>query len=185
VEGSKMVAKNGKNSQITSDALFKKIMGEKVAATEFLEEYLPKSLKDRVDLSSIKIEKESFVEDDLKRRLSDVVYSLKTKDNEEVFTYILIESQSSPDYWIALRLMQYSLLLLERHKKGRNKLPIIWSAVVYNGTKPYAAPLSFWDLFNDPSLAKKAMAGPYKLIDLSSMEGSWLRRDGLFRMFFL
>jgi len=43
------------------DELFKKVMSEPVAAREFLEHYLPVSFKNKIDLNSVKIEKESFV----------------------------------------------------------------------------------------------------------------------------
>ena len=36
----------------------------------------------------------------LRRKLSDIVYSVKTKDNDEAFVYTLIEAESSSDYWI-------------------------------------------------------------------------------------
>jgi len=38
-------------------------MQEEVAAKEFLEYYLPREFKDLIDLSKIRIEKESFVEE--------------------------------------------------------------------------------------------------------------------------
>ena len=94
-------------------------MQEEVAAKEFLEYYLPKEFKELIDLSKIRIEKESFVEEGLKRRLSDIIYSVKTKENEEAFVYVLIESQSTADYWISFRLWKYMLLLLERHMKDK------------------------------------------------------------------
>ena len=82
---------------IKSDALFKKIIQDEVAAREFLEYYLPVNFKKLVDLTKISVEKESFVEDNLKRRFSDIIYKIKTKDNEEAFIYTLIEHQSEPD----------------------------------------------------------------------------------------
>ncbi|EER20908.1 transposase (plasmid) [Rickettsia endosymbiont of Ixodes scapularis] len=129
------------------DELFKKVMSEPVAAREFLEHYLPVSFKNKIRLNSVKIEKESFVTDSLQKRLSDVVYSVSLKknnikdsttesaNNDKAYVYVLIEHQSSSDYWIAFRLLQYMLLLCERHKdvnkknntkqeKG-NKLPLI------------------------------------------------------------
>ncbi|KJW03741.1 transposase, YhgA-like family protein [Rickettsia argasii T170-B] len=100
------------------DELFKKVMSEPVAAREFLEYYLPVSFKNKINLSSIKIEKESFVTEDLRKRLSDVVYSVSLKkdtikdsttnniDHDKAYVYVLIEHQSSSDYWIAFRLWQ-------------------------------------------------------------------------------
>lgn len=127
----KLIKKKKASVAIKSDALFKRIMQEEVAAKEFLEYYLPKEFKELIDLSKIRIEKESFVEEGLKRRLSDIIYSVKTKENEEAFVYVLIESQSTADYWISFRLWKYMLLLLERHMKNRNRLPLIVPLLVY------------------------------------------------------
>ncbi len=102
--------------------------------------YLPCDFKELIDLSQITVEKESFIEDGLRRKLSDIIYSVKTKNNETAFVYVLIEHQSEPDYWIALRLWKYMLLLCERHKKDTEKLPLIAPLVFYNGTKEYNMP---------------------------------------------
>ncbi|WP_121543475.1 Rpn family recombination-promoting nuclease/putative transposase [Candidatus Rickettsia colombianensi] len=163
------------------DELFKKVMSEPIAAREFLENYLPASFKNKINLNSITIAKESFVTDDLRKRLSDVVYSVSLKndnvkdstadsvDNDKAYVYVLIEHQSSSDYWIAFRLWQYMLLLCERHKentKTKSKLPLICPIVVYANDKPYNAPRSFWELFEDSSTAKALMSDEYLLVDL-------------------
>lgn len=141
-----------------------------------MEEFLPGYAKEQIDLQSLEVMKESYVEESLKKRLSDVVYKVKTKHDKErdAFVYCLLEHQSSSDYWMAFRLMQYSLLLLERHqnKKSKAKLPIIIPLVFYNGTKKYNAPRNIWELFDNPELAKKAMLGDYHLIDLQAMQDS-------------
>ncbi|MCC8419303.1 MAG: Rpn family recombination-promoting nuclease/putative transposase [Rickettsia endosymbiont of Glossina mortisans submortisans] len=175
------------------DELFKKVMSEPIAAREFLEHYLPVSFKNKINLGSVKIEKESFVTEDLRKRLSDVVYSVSLKqnidgknstdsaidnvDNDKAYIYVLIEHQSSSDYWIAFRLWQYMLLLCERHKDANknksnatsekdNKLPLICPIVVYANDKPYNAPRSFWELFEDSKTAKELMGDEYLLVDL-------------------
>ncbi len=163
------------------DELFKKVMSEPVAAREFLEYYLPVSFKNKINLSSVKIEQESFVTESLRKKLSDVVYSVSLKndniDNDKAYVYVLIEHQSSSDYWIAFRLWQYMLLLCERHKDANKnnsniteekdkKLPLICPVVVYANDKPYNAPRSFWKLFEDHKTAKDLMGDEYLLVDL-------------------
>lgn len=153
------VSTNGDANDTTAerprhDELFKKVMSEPVAAREFLEHYLPASFKNKINLNSIKIEKESFVTEDLRKRFSDVVYSVSlnknnikdsttgSANNDKAYVYVLIEHQSSSDYWIAFRLWQYMLLLCKRHKDANknksnaaaekdNKLPLICPIVVY------------------------------------------------------
>ena len=181
-------AKHVSTKRLKSDALFKSVLEDKIAATEFLEAYLPDNVKNMLDLSTIAIERESYVDDDLKRRLSDIVYSIKHKDNpkEKAFIYCLAEHQSAPDYWIALRLFKYMLLLCERHKKKKDKLPLVVPLVVYNGKTEYTAPKSFWELFNNPDMAKSIMSDNYRLIDLQAMSDDEIKSKphiGMFNFF--
>lgn len=194
---------------IKSDGLFKKIMEDPVAAREFLEHYLPSSIKEIVDLSQISIEKESYVEEDLKRALSDVVFSVRIKEssegtnnnnkdisnrsnregknskqersdnpakNDRAFIYTLLEQQSKPDHWISFRLWKYMLLLCERHKQGKDKLPLVVPMVFYNGSKRYTAPKNIWELFTDPTRARELMSNDYQLIDLQSMSDDEIKK---------
>ncbi|MDJ1407656.1 MAG: Rpn family recombination-promoting nuclease/putative transposase [Candidatus Midichloria sp.] len=39
------------------------------------------------------MKKESFIEDDLNRKYSDIIYSLGTKDNKEAFVYVYLQDQ--------------------------------------------------------------------------------------------
>jgi predicted transposase/invertase (TIGR01784 family) len=167
------------NKQANSphDALLKKVMENPIAAAEFLDEYLPVEFKQQLDLSTVQMEKESFVEKNLTRQLSDIVLSVKTKDNEQAFVYALIENQSTPDYWISFRLWKYALLLAERHMKGKDKLPLICPIVLYNGSKKYNAPRNLWELFTDPAMSKKLLAGDYRLIDLQAMSDDDINYD--------
>lgn len=191
------------------DAFIKKVMENPSTARELLDEFLPDHYKEIIDLSTLKVEKESFVDESLKKRLSDIVYSVKILDSanstvtdtaegdefsnsnsgnssnnssinnrqkesvsnhSEAFVYFLLEHQVSSDHWIALRLWQYSLLLLEKHAKKKDKLPLILPLVIYNGTRKYSAPKNLWELFSHPEIAKKAMAEDYNLINLHAMQ---------------
>jgi predicted transposase/invertase (TIGR01784 family) len=159
------------------DGLIKKVMENPIAAQEFLEEYLPTSFKERVDLSTVKVEKESFVEPNLKKQLSDIVLSVKTKDNKTAFVYTLIEAQVNSDYWIALRLWKYILLLCERHMKSKEKLPLVCPLVFYHGSKNYNAPMNLWELFASPEEAKGLLANDYQLVDLQAMSDDEINYD--------
>ncbi len=144
-------------------------MGNEIAAQEFLEYYLPSNFKEKLDLSKIKVEKESYIEESLRRKYSDIVYSVSTKNKETAFIYILLDHQSTVDYWMALRLWRYALLLCERHKKNKDKLPLIYPMIMYNGLEEYSAPRNIWELFTDPVQAKELMVSDYQLVDLQSM----------------
>lgn len=167
---------NNRKASIKSDALFKSIMSEEVAAREFLTEYLPEGFKDLVDLSQIKIEKESYIEEDLKLKFSDIIYRIRRKDGDDAFSYILLEHQSKPDPIIAFRLWKYALLLCERHIKNKGKLPLVVPMVFYNGIKKYNVAKNLWDLFEEPNMSKQLLCGDYKLIDLQSMSDDAIKK---------
>jgi predicted transposase/invertase (TIGR01784 family) len=151
------------------DALIKKLLGEVIVAIEFLNHNLSAEFKQLIDLPRLKVEKESFITNDLRHQLSDIVYSVPTIDGDTTFVYVLVEHQSTNDQFIALRLWQYMLLLWERHKKDKNKLPLIYPIVIYNGKNPYSAAKNLWQLFDNQVLAKKLLTEDYQLIDLQSM----------------
>lgn len=155
--------------KLKHDSLVKIIMTDKIAAQEFLEYYLPEDFKKLIDLSKITIEQESYIEESLSKKYSDIVYGIETKEYGKGFVYILIEAQSTVDYWTALRLWKYTLLLCERHKEKRNKLPLVYNLVIYNGKQVYNAPRNLWDLFTNSVMTKKLMMEDYQLVDLQAM----------------
>jgi len=165
------------------DQLFKRIMGNEIAAQEFLEYYLPSNFKEQLDLSKIKVEKESYIEESLRRKYSDIVYAVSTKNKESAFIYILLDHQSTSDYWMALRLWKYTLLLCERHKKNNDKLPVIYPMIMYNGVEEYSAPRNIWELFTDPMQAKELMVSDYQLVDLQSMSDDEIVQQEFLRRF--
>jgi predicted transposase/invertase (TIGR01784 family) len=167
--------KKEKIKSANHDSLIKKALENPLIAEEFLSEYLPDEYKELIDLSTIKPEKETYVEESLKTKLSDMVFSVQMRDQEgdkvnNAFIYALVEHQSYSDYWIAFRLLKYSLLLLERHTSRKNKLPIILPLVIYNGKAKYKAPKNIFDLFAYPDIARKVIAEDYNLIDLQAMD---------------
>ncbi|SPP25360.1 transposase [Orientia tsutsugamushi] len=162
--------------KLKHDSLAKTIMSDPVAAQEFLEYYLPTDFKSLIDLSKIKVEQESYIEESLKKKYSDIVYKVATKKHGNAFIYILIEAQSTVDYWTALRLWRYTLLLCERHKKEKTKLPLVYNLVIYNGKEVYKAPRNLWDLFTDSMIAKQLMTSDYQLVDLQSMSNDEIVR---------
>ena len=169
-----MIAKKTNNNNhgdknLPHDALFKRIMENDIAAKEFLSEYLPQEIKSIIDLNTIKVQRESYIEPNLTKRLSDIVYSVNTKDNKDAFIYVLSEHQSSVDHLMAFRLWKYTLLLAERHLEDKGKLPLIFPLVLYAGKAKYTAPRNLWPLFEYPDLAKKLLTEDHALVDLQAM----------------
>ena len=75
------------------DALFKSEFSDPKKARAFLEHFLPPEVKEVLDLDSLKPQKDSFVEKDMRQYFSDLVYSVRAKDSDG-YVYILFEHKS-------------------------------------------------------------------------------------------
>ncbi|PAZ79862.1 Rpn family recombination-promoting nuclease/putative transposase, partial [Escherichia coli] len=106
------------------DATFRQFMTQPDIARDFMELHLPAELRAICDLSTLKLESGSFVEDDLRQYFSDILYSLKTSGGNDGYVHVLIEHQSSPDKHIASRMFRYAVAAMQRHlDAGHKKLP--------------------------------------------------------------
>ena len=88
------------------------------------------------------------ITDELRRRLGDVVWSIDRRDGRGgVHTlHVVIEHQSSVDYSMPLRFLNYTSLLYQRlyrdrtrWSKGETADPVL-HVVVYNGDSRWDAP---------------------------------------------
>ncbi|ASQ15800.1 hypothetical protein BJM06_a00156 (plasmid) [Enterobacter cloacae] len=89
------------------DATFRQFLTQPDIARDFMEIHLPAELRAVCDLSTLKLESGSFVEDDLRQYFSDVLYSLKTTAGDG-YIHVLVEHQSTPDKHMAFRLIRYA-----------------------------------------------------------------------------
>ena len=137
-------------------------------ARDFMELHLPAELRAICDLSTLKLESGSFVEDDLRQYFSDVLYSLKTTAGEG-YVRVLIEHQSSPDKHMAFRLIRYAVAAMQRHlEAGHKKLPLVIPVLFYTGKRsPYPYSTRWLDEFDDPELAGRLYSQAFPLVDVT------------------
>jgi len=158
-----------KNSTPTPhDATFRQFLTQPEIARDFMELHLPAELRALCDLSTLKLESGSFVEDDLRQYFSDVLYSLKTTAGDG-YVHVLIEHQSSPDRHMAFRLLRYAVAAMQRHlEAGHKKLPLVIPVLFYTGKRsPYPYSTRWLDEFDDPAVAEKLYGGSFPLTDIT------------------
>ncbi|HFV9933085.1 TPA: Rpn family recombination-promoting nuclease/putative transposase [Salmonella enterica subsp. enterica serovar Bovismorbificans] len=150
------------------DATFRQFLTRPEIAREFMAIHLPAELRAICDLSTLKLESGSFVEDDLRQYFSDVLYSLKTTDGDG-YIHVLLEHQSSPDIHMAFRMTRYAVAAMQRHlDAGHKKLPLVIPVLFYAGKRsPYPYSTRWLDEFDDPELAGKVYGGAYPLVDVT------------------
>ncbi len=92
----------------------------------------------------------------LERRDGDLIYRVLYRDGSEVYLYLLLEFQSQPDAWMALRVMVYVGLLYqhlirEQSLTAQDRLPPVFPLVLYNGDSRWTAAQELKDLIALPA----------------------------------
>jgi len=147
-------------------------------AKEFFEFHLPPHVQAKIDLSTLKPRKDTFIDHALGASRADMLFSVQF-GKEIGYIYILLEHQSQPDRMMAFRLHKYMLQICGQHLKEYPKsqyLPLVYPLVYYTGQEKYSEPLTLWDLFTEPELAKSFFIEPFKLIELRTIEDKELRK---------
>jgi hypothetical protein len=116
----------------------------------------------------------SFVSDDLRERHSDLIWRVRLRGAADgwIYLYLLLELQSTSDPFMAVRLLTYVGLLLEEiirkeKLKPGDRLPAVLPVVLYNGERPWRAPLRLESHFvTVPSTLKRYLPRlSYVLLD--------------------
>ena len=150
------------------DAVFKTFLSHPQTARDFMALHLPPALLAICDLSTLRLESGSFVEDDLRPYYSDVLYSLKTGKGDG-YVHVLIEHQSSPDRHMAFRLMRYAVAAMQRHlDAGHKTLPLVIPVLFYQGKRtPYPYSMNWLQLFSEPETATTLYSSAFPLVDVT------------------
>ncbi len=139
------------------DKLFREIWSNLETAGSFLTHYLPEKVLSLIDLNTLEISKDSFVENDLKEYFSDILYRINLA-GDPGYIYLLFEHKSREEKWIHLQLLRYLLSIweLDLKKDGKGSLPVIVPMVLYHGRRKWKSSTRFSSLFQGPweALAK-------------------------------
>ncbi len=114
------------------DRLFRETMSQRDLAVDFLNNYLPATIRNHLRLETLSIAKDSFIGKDSK---------------DYYFVYFLFEHKSYPDGVVALQILRYMLEIWELYRKqhpGDGKLPLIIPIVVYHGAAKQEAKSLSW-----------------------------------------
>jgi hypothetical protein len=100
---------------------FEKVFSREDVAQDFLQNYLSETIVNRLDLSTLHLENESFISNELKSSQADLLFSVRTINEQVLFIYILLEHKSFIDRWVMLQLLGYIVKICER-QRDINKL---------------------------------------------------------------
>jgi len=143
------------------EGLFLKVFKDKENTKHFLREHLPEAVLDHADLDSLYLENVSYLDDNLRKHFSDLVFSVRI--GKEEFSaakfYLLFEHKSSPEPLVGMQVLRYMALqwkeMYDQGETAGGKLPPIIPIVIYQGRGAWQARASFQKLVEMPSEAFK------------------------------
>ncbi|QTF07994.1 Rpn family recombination-promoting nuclease/putative transposase [Brenneria izadpanahii] len=150
------------------DAIFKQFLGNIDIARDFLAIHLPPEIREHCDFTTLQLESASFVDEELRSRVSDMLYSCHTSQGKG-YIYCVVEHQSTPDRLMAFRLLRCTLAAMQQHlSQGNKTLPLVVPLLFYHGERsPYPYSLNWLDGFTDPLLAQQVYTTAFPLLDLT------------------
>ena len=137
------------------DHLFRSVFGEgkEHEAASLLQACMPQAISDALVWSSLRWQSVSFIDGRLRDSESDLLYAIRRKaDGASAWLYVLLEHQSTPDRWLRLRLLKYSIRIWERDRDRRpqdERLRPIIPLVLYQGRRVWREALEFAELFSE------------------------------------
>jgi hypothetical protein len=119
--------------------------------------------------------------------------TIPPRDGTDTYLILLLEFQSTPDHWMALRILVYASLLwqhlvTEKTLPPDGKLPPILPVVLYNGDRRWTAPVTLQNLVALPAESPLWQWQPtmrYDVVDEGAFpEDDLARRDALVALLF-
>jgi hypothetical protein len=144
------------------DAFFKEMLSRPEHAASLLRQILPATLVARIQFDSLAPCAGSYVDDALKERHSDLLFSVPI-DGRPALIYILFEHQSTVDGLMSFRLLRYEVRIWERWLRdhpGALELPVILPVVLHHSVTGWTGSTAFQDLL-DADEATLADVAPY------------------------
>jgi len=160
------------------DRYIRRMMTHPEVARAFLTHYLPVDIRDRMDMQSISLQKETFVDKKLRQQIVDLLFRVDI-ENDPGYVYVLMEHQSTPDRLLPMRMKQYKMNILDHHIRtfpDMKTLPFIYPLILYTGESPYRYSTCFFNLFgSEKENARTYWSQPFQLVDLNTLDDEELR----------
>ncbi len=152
------------------DKFFKETFSQPEVARDFFANYLPQPVTAVLDLNTLALQPDSFIDPDLQEQFADLLYSVGLRDGGEAYIYALLEHKSRPEPYISFQLIRYMVRIWETDRREKRPLRPIIPIVVYHGREPWRIATHFGGLFSgDEALRPYWPDFRYELHDLSAL----------------
>src|SRR6056297_1969338 len=131
------------------DALFRRLFENPQVSADFARHYLPAVYQKKIDFESAAIDRDSYMDDVVRRNYTDLLYSFDKKEGEgPLYLYLLYDHKSSPDKWVSIQLLRYIMLIYRKELEQEHPptiLPEVFPVVFYHGTEEWTYSLQCAD----------------------------------------
>lgn len=134
------------------DHLFRSIFGMPERAAAELRSVLPAAVTAALDWPTLAAAPGSFVDDELRGREADLLFTARRNDGGDALVYLLFEHQSTFDRWLPMRLLDYMTRIWQRWRRDHPRAarpPRIVAVVLHQGEEPWPVGTRFGELFED------------------------------------
>ncbi len=156
---------------VAHDSSYRQFFSHPRMVEDLLQGFVHEDWVAQLDFSTLEPVQASFVSEDLKRREDDVIWRVRCRD-QWLYVYLLIEFQSQPDPWMALRMLVYVGLLYQQlvrngELSAQGRLPPVFPLVLYNGIRAWQGSETLGELIEPApgSLGRYQPGLSYLLLD--------------------
>lgn len=151
------------------DKIFKDLFTNKKETALFINKYLGlKGTKNEIKEKDLQKCDTEYITKEKEKLESDILYKLKEKE-----IYFLIEHQSTVDFSMAERILEYCVEIIRKIKKERiinyqkEDMPGIYPIVLYTGKRKWTAKIELIQMQKDYYGIEKRLNCSYLLVDIN------------------
>lgn len=163
------------------DKFFKETFSNVEVARGFMQNYLPEAVLNIVDLQTLEIQKDSYIDETMQEVFSDMLFQARI-NNREGYLYFLFEHKSYTSRTVVLQLLNYMVKIWEQKaiKENKKQIPVIIPLLIYHGKDKWEIGDTLADLITDyddlPENVKEMTPNfRYQIYDLSQFTDEDIR----------
>jgi len=120
------------------DDFIRSILSNKELAKEYFKSYLPAFVSSRLDFSRLQQLPDTYLSDELRKSISDIVYSCKLKGRQgHIIISLLIEHKSYPDKNTPIQMGSYIFSAYQKQIRNKESLRLVIPILLYHGKEKW------------------------------------------------
>jgi len=119
------------------DKFFKNILSDINIAKKFISSFIPPEVLQHINIETLQYAETDFLLQDLKEIFSDIVFTAKKENDNEIYISIILEHKSKPDDFTAIQLLLYVAYGYYKQYKNTRTLQLILPIVFYHGKQKW------------------------------------------------